>query len=346
MEATVTKPVLSLQWHLTTRCEQRCQHCYLFNSPDAKVEINGERRMSHAKLVAIADGLVATCQRIGAAPRVSLTGGNPILHPGFWDILSHLRSNGVPVSLMGNPFGMSDQLAQRLHSMGIRKFQLSLDGLEATHDRFRKPGSFRATGEACRVLQRNGIGVAIMSTVSKENANDLPALVDHVVALGVRAYAFARHCPSDGDAGAGFTPAEYREFLGRMWEAFCRHEDSGTEFVLKDHLWNLFLMERGMFVPEDTGGVVVDGCGLGISHMTLLADGTVYACRRFKSPIGRVPEQSLLDIFFGAELDRYRDFNRLEKCRDCELLNYCRGCMAVSHSTTGRWEAADPQCWK
>lgn len=342
----MSKNVLSLQWHLTARCEQRCKHCYLYSSPEGHKEIEGERRMVFDSILAIADDLVSTCERIGASPRVSLTGGNPLLHPRFWHLLSHLRGKDVPVSIMGNPFGITDNVAKALYDSGVRKFQLSLDGMETTHDRFRKPSSFRETSEACGTLQRNGVGVAIMSTVSKENAAEIPALIDHVVDLGVRAYAFARHCPSDGDASPNFTPQEYREFLARCWEAFGRHADCGTEFILKDHLWNLFLWEEGLFTPEDTDGVVVDGCGLGISHMTLLADGTVYACRRFKSPIGRVPEQSLYDIFFGERLDSYRDLDRLEKCRDCELLNYCRGCMAVTHTTTGRWEAADPQCWK
>lgn len=338
--------VLSLQWHLTTKCEQRCKHCYLHSSPDGKKETEGEKRMGFDSLIAVADDLVATCKRIGANPRVSLTGGNPLLHKRFWDVVSHLRQNDVPVSLMGNPFDITDEVARKLHAHGVRKFQLSLDGMEAMHDRFRKPGSFRATREAAQILQRNGVGVAIMSTVSKENAEDIPALIDHVVSLGVKAYAFARYCPNAGDTSTSFTPHEYRAFLETAWEAFGRHADAETQFILKDHLWNLFLMEKGLFTPEDTDGVVVDGCGIGISHMTLLADGTVYACRRFKSPIGKVPEQSLYDIFLGDALEQYRDIERLEKCRDCELLHYCRGCMAVTHTTTGRWEAADPQCWK
>lgn len=342
----MSKAILSLQWHLTTKCEQRCRHCYLYTSPDAKNEIEGERMMNYASLMSIVDNLVSTCRRIGAAPRVSLTGGNPILHGHFWNLLSYLLQQGVMVSILGNPFGLTDEVAAKLYSLGIRKFQLSLDGMEETHDRFRKPGSFSATVEACDVLRRNNIDVAIMSTVSRANASDIPALIDKVVDLGVRAYAFARHCPGDGNASNSFTPSEYREFLATVWESFGRRANSGTEFILKDHLWNLFLMERKLFIPQDTDGVVVDGCGLGISHMTVLADGNVYACRRFKSPIGKVPEQSLYDIFFGEALDRYRDFDRLEKCRECPLLNYCRGCMAVTHSTTGRWEAADPQCWR
>ena len=34
----------------------------------------------------------------------------------------------------------------------------------------------------------------------------------------------------------------------------------------------------------------------------ILADGTVYACRRSETPVGKVPKQSFYDIFTGEEM--------------------------------------------
>lgn len=339
-------PTFSIQWHLTTKCEQRCKHCYLFNSDKAASEIAGERLVSLARINKVADDFVQTCRRMGARPRVALTGGNPLLHEHFWTILTHLKGLGVKVHVLGNPFGITDDVARSLLANGVSRFQLSLDGLENTHDAFRKSGSYRATEKACRTLTRNGIGVAIMTTISRLNMGEIPELAEKAVEMGAGAYAFSRFCPSDGDASSLPTATEYRQFLFVMWETFKRLDGRGTRFVLKDHLWTLFLKEIGKFQPQDTGGVIVDGCGVGISHLTVLADGTVYACRRFESPVGKVPDQGFYDIFFGERLDEYRDVERMEKCSKCEMLPYCRGCMAVAHSVTGDWKAADPQCWK
>lgn len=342
----MSSPTLSLQWHITTACEQRCEGCYIFNSPEGREEIRGQRRIKYREMTRIVDDFVATCQRLNATPRISMTGGNPLLHPRIWQILTYCQERSVKVHLMGNPFGITNEVAQQIKEAGVDRFQLSLDGMQVIHDRLRMSGSFIATSEACGILQRNGVGVGIMSTVSKKNAGEFPALIDHVVGLGARAFAFARYCPTHRDVDAQFTPQEYRTFLATVWAAFKRHVDSGTNLVLKDHLWTLFLKEEGLFVPEPTNGVIVDGCGIGISHMTILADGTVYACRRFPSPVGRVPDQSLFDIFVGNRLDSYRQVDRLEKCRTCDLLAHCRGCMAVTYGTTGSWTAPDPQCWK
>lgn len=167
-----------------------------------------------------------------------------------------------------------------------------------------------------------------------------------MVDLGVRSYSFARYCPTHGDTDDIFTPQEYRKFLSVIWEVYSHYVDSKTNFILKDHLWTLFLMEEGLFKPESTDGIIVSGCGLGISHLSVLADGTVFACRRFNSPVGRVPEQSFYEIFTSKIMNEYREHTRLEKCKNCDLLYYCRGCMAVSYGTTGKWTSPDPQCWK
>ena len=342
----MNEPVFSLQWHITTSCDQRCRHCYIYNSASAKLEIEGESRMDRTRLYAIADDLVISSQRLGSRPRVSLTGGNPLLHPDFWALLSYLGEKKVRVNIMGNPFGLTDVALRRLKESGVTTFQLSLDGMEKTHDSFRSEGSFRATVEAIAKLQRSGIRAVVMSTVSKGNADDLLRLIDFVAEIGVDAFSFARYCPTHGDIDESFSPVEYRAFLEKVWASYNRLSSGKTEFILKDHLWTLFLWEKGLFSPQPTDGIIVSGCGVGVSHLTVLADGSVYACRRFRSPLGRVPEQSLYDIFLGGNMEEYRNFSSMEKCNNCQLLSYCRGCMAVSYGVMGRWTAADPQCWK
>lgn len=340
------KPVFSIQWHLTAICDQRCKHCYLFNSPEAEKEISGEKHIDFKKIKAIADDLNESCKKLGAKPRVSLTGGDPILHPYFWRLLDYLKKSNIKAHIMGNPFHITNNVAKKLFNLGITKYQLSLDGMEKTHDIFRKQGSFSATVNACDILKSNGIAVSIMSTVSKINAHEIPELIDFVVSLRVDGYSFARYCPTNNDTNKMFNPEEYKVFLGNVWQAYSRHFESKTKFILKDHLWTLFLVENGLFKPKPTKGIVVDGCGLGVSHLSVLADGTVFACRRFNSPVGKVPDQSLYDIFINKTMNEYRDLSRLVKCKNCELLYYCRGCMAVTYGSVGDWTQADPQCWK
>lgn len=175
---------------------------------------------------------------------------------------------------------------------------------------------------------------------------EIPDLVPIVVKAKVKNFAFARYCPSEKDIGKMVSPAEYREFLEKMWTVFKQFKDSETRFALKNHLWTLFLYEHGLFnIPDDTE-IIYDGCNCAISHITVLSDGKVYACRRCDSKIGDIFTQSFQEIFLGDEIEKYRQFESFEACAKCELLRFCRGCPAVAKCATGNFYAKDPQCWK
>lgn len=86
-----------------------------------------------------------------------------------------------------------------------------------------------------------------MTTVSKLNVNEIPLLIPIIVQTGVKNYGFARYCPNPGDVDAMITPKEYREFLEKMWTVYMKYKECGTRFALKDHLWKLFLYEKGLY---------------------------------------------------------------------------------------------------
>ena len=240
-------------------------------------------------------------------------------------------------------------VCQRLASYGCKKYQLSLDGLLYNHDHFRKPGSFVSTLEKINCIRKAGMFCAVMTTVSSANINDIPALIDIVVAYHADVFAFGRYCPTNEQKSETYhiEPLRYKAFLETVWQKFEQYKDSDTTFNLKDHLWTLFLYEKSLFkIPKGLeNGVMYDGCHCGICHMTILPTGDVYACRRMESKIGNVFETSMYDLFLGDALNVYRQYNRFEKCSQCILLRFCRGCPAVAYGYTRNMYAPDPQCW-
>ena len=240
----------AFQWHITDECDQRCKHCYIFSEGHPKlVEMPWER------LVAVLANVERMAARMQRLPYLYITGGDPILHSCFWSCLDLVHSKGIPFTIMGNPFHLTDEVCQRLKSLGCRKYQLSLDGLRDTHDRFRKHGSYDATLQAIETIRRNGMHCAIMSTISATNIDEIPELIDVVVEHKADIFAFGRYCPTNEDKAHKDTwhiePERYREFLGECWTKFEQYKDSQTTFNLKDHLWTLYLYERGLFkIPE------------------------------------------------------------------------------------------------
>lgn len=294
----------------------------------------------------IIENFVSFCDELGVAPYFSITGGDPLLYPLVWETLELIQQRGIRFTILGNPFHLNDENAKRLKELGCTNYQMSLDGLEGTHDSLRQPGSFRATLSALPVLHRAAIRSMIMSTVSLLNYKELPEVARLCVEHKVGNFAFSRYCPTHGDTEHNMPPQLYRQFLADMWQVYSELVDCGTNFSLKDHLWTAFLYEEGLYKLCDTKEIVLDGCNCAIKHMTLLPNGNVYACRRFDSMVGNINQQTFKEIFLSSEMEKFRQIERLSGCGDCELLNYCRGCHAVSAGTTGNFFDKDPQCWR
>jgi radical SAM/SPASM domain protein of ACGX system len=289
------------------------------------------------------------CERLERTPYFYITGGDPILHPNFWDLMEIIREKGYKFTIMGNPFHLTDEVCQKLKACGCEKYQLSIDGMRKTHDSFRKPGSFDCTVEKIATIRKAGIKCAIMSTVSNVNIDEMEDVVDLVVENQADIFAFGRYCPTSEEKTCGIEPLAYRDFLDRIWKKYEAYNKQGvnTYFNLKDHLWTLYLYEKGIFkIPAYAQpDMIYDGCHCANCHMTILPNGDVYACRRFESKVGNVFEESLAAIFVEKE-EIYRDFDKFEKCNTCELRGFCRGCPAVTFGTTGDFYGTDPQCWK
>ncbi len=307
----------------------------------------------------IVDQQVELCRRLSArtevevVPRFILSGGDPLLHPQFWDVLEYVSEVDRHTMILGNADHLDEAGALELAAQGVKAFQISLDGLEATHDRIRGAGSFAESLSGLDRLREAGIAPHVMTTIFKDNLSDLPALIELATARGAASVAFARATAFGNarDLDLAISPEDYRELLIEvdLLQRRLQREGATTRYPRKDHLWTLLLHERGErpLYPHVNPGKTTGGCHMGQSFLVLLADGQAMACRRFHSPLGRWPEHSLSELFLASpQIAEYRRVRDLEKCSRCELLWVCRGCPAVAAGHHGDWRAPDPQCWK
>jgi radical SAM/SPASM domain protein of ACGX system len=341
-------PTFTLQWHLTTACPNHCKHCYM------------ERNSRILPLEAckkIVDDFKSLLERWSCNGRIHFTGGDPLLYPYFFELLIYVRSQipEIIIGILGNPELLTEEIVEKLKTQEIYSYQMSLDGLEKTHDYFRYSGSFKKTIEKIRLLRKYEMRTVIMNTVSKVNMDEIPALIDFVAEeIGVELFGFHRFVPvgngKEIKEAALFSPLEYKDFLSKLNEKYQEHKGAYTFFGGGEPLWILLEWENGTFQKPPKIGenkLLWSGCSIGCSELCILEDGTVLACRRLSIPIGKVPTQKIRDIFILSErLNKMREVEKLEKCKDCELLSHCRGCRAMSYAIKGDYFASDPHCWK
>jgi len=85
---------------------------------------------------------------------------------------------GFYVGLSTNGTLIEHGHAQRIAAAGFDYVGISLDGLEATHDRFRrKQGAFRAALNGVRLCREEGVKVGLRFTLTEANAGELPAVL-------------------------------------------------------------------------------------------------------------------------------------------------------------------------
>lgn len=335
----------SFQWHITDDCDQRCKHCYIFSEDNCKALDFMDWEQLRDTFYSCLD----FCKVYNRLPYFYITGGDPILHPNFWELLKLLKQHEIGFTILGNPFHLNDEVCRELRSLGCEKYQLSIDGMRETHDWLRKPGSFDITLEKIECIKRAGIRAVVMTTVSGTNIEEIPDIID-TVADKADVFAFARYCPTSEEKDTNIEPLRYRELLELCDKKFKEYEAQGctTYFNKKDHLWTLYEYETGEFIiPENAEkDIIYGGCNCGNCHLTILPNGDIFACRRVQnSKVGNVFEDRIADVWV-CEMEQYRDYSKFEKCSKCELKAWCRGCPAVASGKSGNFYAADPQCWK
>lgn len=342
---------LSIQWHITVECDQRCKHCYMFGSETYESE--RKNQLDLKTCFELVDQYSDILQKTRSSGSLNITGGDPLLRPELWDILEYIGSKGnIKVTILGNPYHVNLQTANRLRKANVSDYQISLDGLESTHDYFRKPGSFRESLRALRTLKEAGISTKVMFTLSKQNKAELIPLYRFLSELDyIDVFGFDRLVPE----GAGeklaaegmISPEEHRDLL---YELFLTELEHGSPFwhARKDEMWNLLLYELGLIqpIPRENIGFC-GGCGIPFGAMSVLADGTLYACRRLAIKVGKFPEDNLWDVFMNNELyHQFRDLSNYEGCSECALGDFCRGCPAIKYACHGDPFKTDPHCWK
>jgi heme d1 biosynthesis radical SAM protein NirJ len=169
-------------WNLVRRCNLTCRHCY---SISADKDFPGE--LSTAEVSAVMDDL-----RTFGVPVLILSGGEPLLRPDLFAIAARAKALGFYTALSTNGTLIDGPMAQRVAAIGFDYVGISLDGIAATHDRFRRlPGAFERSLRAVRLCRDAGVKVGIRYTMTEDNAHDLPALLQLVEDEGIDKFYFS-----------------------------------------------------------------------------------------------------------------------------------------------------------
>lgn len=177
-----TPPGPVVIWNLIRRCNLTCKHCY---SISADTDFAGE--LSTEEVFAVMEDLKSF-----KVPALILSGGEPLLRPDFFAIAKRSKELGFYTALSSNGTLIDAAMMEKIVPVDFGYVGISLDGLGATHDKFRRmDGAFAKSLAAIRLCRAAGLKVGVRFTLTQDNFNDLPGLLKLTEDEGVDRFYFS-----------------------------------------------------------------------------------------------------------------------------------------------------------
>jgi len=321
-----------IAWELTRACNLACRHCRA-----AATSCVPPGELSTQEAFALLDDIASFAQ-----PTIILTGGEPLLRADFFDIARRAHERGLRTVAATNGSLLDASAARRLLDVGVQRISISLDGSDAAHhDALRGvPGAFDASLRGIAAAREAALPFQLNTTVTTDNADQLPAIHDLAIRLGAVAHHVFLLVPTGRAAalrGMELDAARYEAILNWLADQFARSPIE-IRATCAPHFYRI-LRQRG--IPTQARGCLAGQSFCFISHV-----GDVQPCGYFDAQCGNVRRERLRDIWENAELFRdLRDHSAYGgKCGCCEFLDVCGGCRARAYEATGDPLAPEPLC--
>ena len=337
------------------RCNLRCLHCY------ARATITeNEDTLSTAE----AKAMIESCAAFGS-PVMLFSGGEPLMREDLFELVRHAGRQGLRTTVSTNGTLITRELARDLATCNMGYVGVSLDGMEATHDRFRRvKGSWKAALQGVENCQAEGLRTGLRITLTRDNVSEVPRIFDLLVEAGIPRLCLY-HLVYTGRGSdlmeADLSHEQTREVMEVIIEKTLELHSRGHErevLTVDNHadgpfLW-LWAQKHRPELAERIFRMIsanrAQSTGQGIASVSW--NGDVLPDQFWREKIlGNIREKSFEAIWMNPENRFLRDLRRREqlvtgKCARCRFLETCRGGFRARAEAKYQdlW-AEDPACY-
>ena len=319
---TVYPRIAELQFELTSRCNERCIHCYI---PNGKK--NAGYDMSFDKFKYILDQYADM-----GGLHVTLSGGEALMNKDILKMLRYCREKDMQISLLTNLISLKDEQIPVLKEVNLSLVQVSLYSMDAEiHDMITTvKGSFEKTKAAIEKLHAADIPVQISCPVMKANKDGYDKVMQYANSLKMKSQTdYIMMAQADLDTANLANRLSIDETEKVIRDIIDVDKDYKEETLEQEPLSSIPLEEYAE-MPL---------CGAGFNNLCITVNGDVYPCSGWQDyVVGNVFKQSLKEIWENsprlAEVRKVRRKN-FPKCLTCEARDYCNMCLVRNYNESG-----------
>lgn len=336
-------------WEITLKCNLACSHCGSRAGQARSHELSTEEALD----------LVRQLAKVGIK-EVTLIGGEAFLRPDWLEIATAINQADMRCTLTTGGYGITLETARKMKQAGIATVSVSVDGLEATHDRLRgRQGSWKYAFQTMGHLRQVGIPFGCNTQINRLTAPEVPRLYEHIREAGAKAWQIQLTVPMGNAADQAeilLQPYELLDLYPMLATVAQRAYQEGVQVQPGNNIgyygpYERLLRGRG----KDDEWTFWQGCAAGLSTLGIEADGAIKGCPSLPTAAytgGNIRERSLHDIVASAEELRFNlgagtpegTAHLWGFCKTCEFAELCRGgCTWTSHVFFNR-RGNNPYC--
>jgi radical SAM protein with 4Fe4S-binding SPASM domain len=322
-------PLQIISWEATRRCNMNCVHC---GSPPEGVNL--EEELTAEEVVGAFDQIANDFDMDGLR-HINITGGEPFVRRDLLEILEQISRwpfyRNIDIQTNGLVLYDSPELLDELQKYGVTGIGISIDGLEETHDSFRRMrGSFSKAFEAARLSVEKGYVTTVSTVANSKNIDEIQPMFE-LVRTEIKPRVF-RVMTVDPIGRTAFD-SEYLlsqgqlrqviDFLRSEYQISCRNYGNPNTTMVE--------LGCGGWLGKELEGrlrPLIFHCVAGINNLGILFDGKLASCSNVSREFieGDLRKERIKTVW-DTRYQKYRNFDwkRTGSCKTCDQWNYCHG---------------------
>lgn len=299
----------SIHVEIASECNERCVHCYIPH--EFKQGLIDEN---------LFDSILSQAMELKLL-HISISGGEPMLHPHFIDFMRKCREADLSVNILSNLTLLNDEIIEEMKLNPLLSVQTSIYSMQANiHDGItHQKGSLNKTVASVIKLIENHIPIQISCPILKNNVSSYQEVKEWAakqnITIGIDYSIIAQYNHNKSNINCRLSADELQNVIS---EQFSSDSSVREEFEKE-------ITERRKKTDNDYI------CSVCNSSICIGPNGNVFPCVGWSSKIlGNIKFQSLQDIWLKSEAVKklrtikFKDFTN---CGNCSSKDFCTICM-------------------
>lgn len=311
-------------------CNLNCKMCY--------VRLSRKEMETQGRMRTLEEWLDAAHQMKDAGVLfLLLTGGEPLLYPGFRDLFIALKRMGMVLTINTNGTLLDEEWADFFARYKPRRINVTLYG--SSEDAYRElcgvPEGFERALRGIRMLRERGVDVKIAGSATRANEAQLEDIIRLGHSMNVPVMIDTYMMPAVRERNK---PYDHQSRLDP--EAAARARVRSLALEMQEEAFRNY--RRGMieavdsFVPGEPVQQPI-GCMAANCSFTVNWKGELQPCVILNAPAVNIFEAGFRQAW-QTVVAAAAEMKTSEKCSVCALRPLCRTCVGAGITETGRYD--------